>query len=181
MPPGCCPMYLGKPSSSEASRIRSRQTGASILSWKWGDFCIWLSRFLALPQSTCLASWSTSSSGRPRALPRSLMAPLTMISGDSAGQGGMLPAPFLMGPQDQVFPDAAGKIEVDIRHIGHGIVGQKPFQRKLVFQRIDMRKTDQIADQQGHRRAAPSSRRIFLQRSERGRSVPGLSSPPGPA
>ena len=78
MPPGCCPMYLGKPSSSAASRTRSRQTGASILSLKLGIFCIFLASFLALPQSTNFASWSISTSGRPSALPRSLTAPLTM-------------------------------------------------------------------------------------------------------
>ncbi len=78
MPPGCCPGYLGKPSSSAARLIRSRQTGASTLSLKLGMRSILLRSFLALPQSDCLESWSISASGSPKALPRSRTAPLIM-------------------------------------------------------------------------------------------------------
>ena len=78
-----------------------------------------------------------------------------------------------MRPQDKVFPDGARKIEVDVRHVAHGIGGQEALQRKVVLQGVDMGKADEIADQQGHRRAAPPSRRVFLER-ERGVGQPLL-------
>jgi len=52
-----------------------------------------------------------------------------------------------MGLQNQVFPDAAREIEVDIRDVGHHIVRQETLKRQLVLQRVDVGKSDEIADE----------------------------------
>ena len=41
--------------------------------------------------------------------------------------------------------------------------GQKTFQREVIFQRVDVRKPDEVADQQSHRRTPSSPRRVFLE------------------
>ena len=79
----------------------------------------------------------------------------------------MLPAPFFMRAQDKVLADAAREIQVDVRHVGHGIGGEEALQRKVVFQRVDVREADEVADEQSHGGAAAPARRVFLQRQGR--------------
>jgi hypothetical protein len=77
--------------------------------------------------------------------------PLHLISRDDAGEGGVLPAPFPVRPQDKFLPDAAREVEVNVRHIGHHIGREKPFQGQAVLQRVDVGKAYKIACQQGYR------------------------------
>ena len=78
MPPGCWARYLGNPSSWSARSMRSRQTGASVLSRNSGNSCISSFSSRALWASTLLASLSTSCLGNPNALPRSRIAPFIL-------------------------------------------------------------------------------------------------------
>ena len=117
-------MYLGKPSSSADSRTRSRQTGASILSLKLGIFSIFRASFFALPQSICcqLVDFHQRQAQRLAQVPHRA---LDHVGGDGAREGGVSPAPLFMRPQDKLFADGARKIEVDVRHVAHGIGGEK--------------------------------------------------------
>ena len=61
----------------------------------------------------------------------------------------MVPAPLFMHAFDQLLPDVPGKVQVYIGDGAH-IVGEKTFQREVVFQGVDVRQADQVAHQHGH-------------------------------
>ena len=89
---------------------------------------------------------------------------------DGAGEDGKVRPEMAVHPFDQRLAQAAGEVEVDVRQARH-VLGDEALQRQVPLERIDVADTDQVADQQGHRRAASTARRSFLQRRFRGREA----------
>jgi hypothetical protein len=64
----------------------------------------------------------------------------------------MLVVVFLVDPEDQLFPDVTWEVQIDVRDTAKRFV-EKTAQEKVVLHRIDMRQTDEIADDGRDRRA----------------------------
>jgi len=147
MPPGCCPMYFGKPSSSEDNLIKSRHTGALIFSWKCLGFLHLRLQMAGVTVIRLLGQLVDFFGRQAQGFTQIPDGAPYHVGSNGTGQGGVLPAPFLMGLQNQIFADTAREIKVDIRDVGHCIVRQETLQRQLVLQRVDVGKPDEVADE----------------------------------
>ena len=99
---------------------------------------------------------------------------------DGAGEDGEVRSEMAVHPFDQCLAQAAGEIEIDVRQARH-VLGDEALQRQVPLERVDVADADQVADQQGHRGAAPTARRSLLQRRLRGRQAALLHDPLGDA
>ena len=67
--------------------------------------------------------------------------PPRLVGGEHAGQGCVFPAPLLNQTQDQLLPDVARKVQIDVRRTGH-VLRHEAFQGQVVGQRIHMGQAD---------------------------------------
>ncbi len=81
-----------------------------------------------------------------------------LVGGKGADQSGVFVPELLVDPLDQPLANLARKIEIDIGNRVELFV-QEATEEEVVRDRIDMRETDQIADDRADRRSAPASRR----------------------
>ena len=81
---------------------------------------------------------------------------------DGPGQHGELRPEALVHPPDQLVPQLAGEVQVDVRQQAL-VRGDEPFQGQAPAQGVHVADADEVADQQGHRGAAASARRPLLQ------------------
>ena len=100
--------------------------------------------------------------GKPQGLAQVPDGPLQLVGADHSGEGCMVPAPLLMDSLNQLLPDVAGEVQVDVRHRAH-VVGEEPVEGEIELQRVYVGQADEIAHQHGHRRPPATARRTLLQ------------------
>ena len=80
------------------------------------------------------------------------------IGGEGSDQRRALLSIALVHPRDQLLPNVAGEVEVDVGNLGELLVQEAP-QEELVLHRVDVGEAGQVADQRADTRsAAPSGR-----------------------
>ena len=78
-----------------------------------------------------------------------------------ADENGEVRPEMAVHPFDQRLSQATGEVEVDVRQAGH-VVGEEALQGQVPPQRVDVADADEVAVQQGHRRAATAARRVLF-------------------
>src|SRR5207244_1767237 len=76
---------------------------------------------------------------------------------EGGDERGVLGAVALDDADDELLPDVAGEVEVDVRN-GRELAVEEAAEREVVRDRIDVRETGEVADERADRRAAPAPR-----------------------
>ena len=109
------------------------------------------------------ASRSSSANGRPSALPTSRIAPAGAVGREARDERRVLAAVALADADDQLLPDVARKVEVDVRNRDELAVEEAP-ERKAGVHRVDVREPGQVADDRADRAPAAAARREHVAR-----------------
>ena len=92
--------------------------------------------------------------GNPQSLTEVTHCATDSIGRNHPGEHGALVAPALMDPENQLGADFAWKIEVDVRRCQFFSIsrfGKEPVEPQAELEGVDVRKTGEVADEQGHR------------------------------
>ena len=100
---------------------------------------------------------------KPQGLAEVLDDALHFVRCDGSGQDGVLRPEVLVDTLDQLVPETPGEVEIDVGEGCH-VFGDEAFQGEVPLQGIDVAYSDEVSDQQGHRRAAPPSGRSLFNR-----------------
>ncbi len=82
---------------------------------------------------------------------------LEPVSREGAYQSCMFVPVLLVDPQDQLLPDVAREVEVDVGNASERLV-EEAAEEEVVLDRVDVREPDQVADDRGDRGTAPPPR-----------------------
>ena len=88
---------------------------------------------------------------------------LYLVGRDGPGQDGVLGPEVRVDALNQLVPEPPGEVEVDVREHRH-ILGDEALQGEVPLQGVDVADSDQVPDEQCHRRAAPPPGRPLLHR-----------------
>ena len=81
-----------------------------------------------------------------------------LVGGEGGDQRRALLSVALVHPRDQLLPDVAGEVEVDVGDLGELLVQEAP-QEEVVLDRVDVGEARQVADQRADAGAAPAAGR----------------------
>ena len=78
------------------------------------------------------------------------------VRGEDRDERGVVSPPVLVHALDELLPDVARKVEVDVRQRQQRVV-EEAVDREAVADRVDVRQANEVADQRGDRRPASSA------------------------
>ena len=158
MPPGCWEMWRGRPAisgSSSASASPARRAGPQPAERLLHPLPGIAARFVDVhgPREPLHLA-----ERQPQRLAEVSDRPARPIGGEGRDQRRTLRSIALVHPRDQLLPNVAGEVEVDVGDLGELLVQEAP-QEELVLHRVDVGEAGQVADQRADARsAAPSGR-----------------------
>ena len=111
--------------------------------------------------------------GQPQGLPKVLDDAFHRVGGNGPGEDGVVRPEVLVHPQDELVPESAGEVQVDVGELGR-VFGDEPLQGQAPPQGIDVADADEVARQERHRGPPAPARRPLLQGNLRVRHDPLL-------